>query len=230
MRTFNQNDFDEFIIDNEIIQILEKPRSLKSKRLSNFYVNWRNASNNPFTIDKLSDYVLSFSEQNEIYPECFYGVPEGATKLAVITQYKFAKMSPDFKTGIFVLPMGRGKPKTGHGDPKDEYFIGYPYGKTNIIEDTATTGGSLIEAIKNVDKLEDASIIAAIVLTDRNENNDKGESVMESVEKIGIPYYAMSNAVDLLPKLCKKRNFSEKTMEALKNEFVEYSSLNLLLD
>jgi len=45
-----------------------------------------------FLSDKLSDYVMAFVEDSGLQPDCFYGVPEGATKLGIITQYKWAKI------------------------------------------------------------------------------------------------------------------------------------------
>ena len=42
--------------------------------------------------------------------------------------------------------MGRGKQKE-HGDPKDKFFVGIPNGDTIILEDTTTTGSSLINTI-----------------------------------------------------------------------------------
>ena len=40
-----------------------------------------------FLLDKLTDFVVSFTKKLSLEPDCFYGVPEGATKLGILTQY-----------------------------------------------------------------------------------------------------------------------------------------------
>ena len=139
--------FYEFIIENNVIGFFKEPLKLKSGRLSYWYVNWRNVAKDVYLIDKLSDFLISFVKELDLNPDCFYGVPEGATKLGIITQYKWAKGQLNYKMGAYSLSMGRAKPKD-HGDPKDKYFLGNPRGKVIIIEDVTTTGGSLFETIK----------------------------------------------------------------------------------
>ncbi|MHA2007710.1 MAG: hypothetical protein ACXABO_08775 [Promethearchaeota archaeon] len=194
-----EKNFHDFIIRNKVIGFFKEPIRLKSGRLSHWYINWRNISTDVFLIDKLTDFLISFVNHLKLKPNCFYGVPEGASKLGIITQYKWAKKQENYKSGLFHLSMGRGNPKE-HGELKDRYFLGLPKGNVIIIEDVTTTGGSLLDTIKILKDL-DATIIAAIGLTDRNERRDDGKRVEEIILKEGIQYYTMSNAVDLLPKL-----------------------------
>ena len=202
MRKFNQKEFNEFIIKQNIIGFFKEPVRLKSGRLSNWYVNWRNVAGDVYLLDKLTDYVIAFIEDLDLNPDCFYGVPEGATKLGIITQYKWAKRRANYGPGVYSLPMGRGKSKD-HGDPKDRYFVGMPRGRTIVLEDVTTTGGSLLTTIDNL--LEaGVEIIASIGLSSRNEIRDDGKSVKEAVEEKGVSYHAMSNALDLLPEIYKR--------------------------
>ena len=191
--------FYDFIVENNVIGFFHEPLELKSGRKSYFYVNWRNIAEDVYLIDKLSDFLISFVEKFSLKPDCFYGVPEGATKMGIITQYKWAFQDEKIKPGKYVLSMGRGKPKD-HGAPKDKYFLGIPQGKVILVEDTTTTGSSMLKAI---DDLMDnkVNIIAAIGLTNRNEVRDDGNTVEEAIKKKGIQYYAMSNAIDLIPQL-----------------------------
>ena len=191
--------FHDFIIKNKVIGFFKDAIKLKSGRLSHWYINWRNISADVFLIDKLTDFIISFVNHLKLKPNCFFGVPEGASKLGIITQYKWAKKQENYNSGLFHLSMGRGKPKE-HGEPKDRYFLGLPKGNVIIIEDVTTTGGSLISTIKILKDM-DVVIIAAIGLTDRNELRDDGKRVEEMILKEGVQYYAMSNAVDLLPML-----------------------------
>ena len=198
----NKELFYNLIIENEIIGFFKEPLKLKSGRLSSWYVNWRNISEDVFLLDKLTDYIISFVENLGIKPDCFYGVPEGATKLGIITQYKWAKSQANYSKGAYNLSMGRAKPKQ-HGDPKDKYYLGFPKGKIIVLEDTLTTRGSLIETIENLQSFK-VNIIAAIGLTDRNEIRDDGKSVEEVIKEKNVQFYAMSNASELLPKAYDK--------------------------
>ncbi|MFX0036628.1 MAG: hypothetical protein ACFE9I_13430 [Candidatus Hermodarchaeota archaeon] len=194
-----RENFHKFILNNNIIGIFKEPIQLKSGRLSSWYINWRNISSDIFLLDQLTDYIFLFIEYLGLKPKSFYGVPEGATKLGIITQYKWAKKQKNYSPGKYSLSMGRGTQKE-HGDPKDRFLLGIPSGTTIILEDTTTTGESLINEIKKLKKL-DVDIIGAISLTDRNELRDDGKSVEEIISEQKIKYYSMSNAVDLLPYL-----------------------------
>lgn len=212
--------FYEFIIENNVIGFFKEPLKLKSGRLSYWYVNWRNVAEDVYLIDKLSDFIISFVKELDLNPDCFYGVPEGATKLGIITQYKWAKGQLNYKMGAYSLSMGRVKPKE-HGDPKDKYFLGNPKGKVIIIEDVTTTGGSLLETIKFLSEI-DIKIIAAIGLTNRNEIRDDNKSVEEIIEENDIKYYAMSNAIDLLPIAFNKLKPGRKILEQIEEYFKKY--------
>ncbi|MFX0189111.1 MAG: orotate phosphoribosyltransferase [Candidatus Hodarchaeota archaeon] len=212
--------FYDFIIENNVIGFFKEPLKLKSGRLSYWYVNWRNVAEDVYLIDKLSNFLISFVKELNLNPDCFYGVPEGATKLGIITQYKWAKGQLNYKMGAYSLSMGRAKPKD-HGDPKDKYFLGNLKGNVIIIEDVTTTGGSLLETIKFLSEI-DIKIIAAIGLTNRNEIRDDNKSVEEIIEENDIKYYAMSNAIDLLPIAFKKLKPGRKISEQIEEYFKKY--------
>lgn len=182
MDRFDQNTFDRFIIENGVIGFFKDPIKLKSGALSNWYVNWRTVAEDAYLLDQLTDFIMAFARSKDLAVDTFYGVPEGASKLGILTQFKWAKSHKNFAKGSHVLAMGRGKAKD-HGDPKDKYFLGMPTGNVIVLEDVTTTGGSLVQTIK---QLQDngATIIAAIALTNRNES---------AIDLNGIPYFAMSS-------------------------------------
>ena len=208
----HKEEFYSFILTNKVIGCFKDPLKLKSGRISHWYVNWRSIAEDVFLIDQLTEFVLLFIKHLKITPNCFYGVPEGATKLAILLQYKWALRHEPLKPGMFPLSMGRGKPKD-HGDLKDQFFLGYPKGDVIIIEDTTTTGNSLLASI-NLFKKMNIKILATLGLTNRNELRDDGKSVGEVINESGIPYYAMSNALELLPRL--------KLSETMKNHIINY--------
>ncbi|MFX1311385.1 MAG: phosphoribosyltransferase family protein [Promethearchaeota archaeon] len=215
--------FYNFIIENKVIGLFKEPILLKSGRESYWYINWRNIANDVYLLDKLTDYLLSYIYFLNFKPDCFYGVPEGASKLGIITQFKWAKKHKNYNAGVYSLPMGRGKQKK-HGDPEDRKFLGKPNGKVIILEDVVTTGDSLVEAIKEMKKIGVKSI-ATIVLTDRNELRDDNKTVEEIILKQGVQYYAMSNALELLPKLKIDKEIARK----IERYFKKYGTKEIIL-
>ena len=219
---FNQEIFNEFIIRSGVIGFFEKPIKLKSERMSNYYVNWRTVLESVRLTDITSRFVIDFTESLGLEPFCFYGVPEGATKIGIITQYKHG-----INSDCDILPMGRGKPKD-HGDPKDKYFLGLPKGKTILLEDVTTTGKSLIDEIEKLQN-ENVDIIVAFGLTNRNEKRDDGTTVKQAIGNYNIPYFAMSNAFELLPLAYQRQKPGEKIARAIEEEFERYGEYPLRL-
>lgn len=224
---FNRSKFNKFVVDNGVIGFFKKPIVLKSGRESHWYVNWRTVTEDVYLTDKLSDFVLAFIEHEKLRPDCFYGVPEGATKLAVITQFKWAKEQKDYAANVYALPMGRGKPKE-HGDPRDRYFLGMPQGDTIVMEDVTTTGGSLLSTI-GVLKSAGVNVIAAIGLTNRMEKRDDGKSVEDAVKELGVKYYAMSDATELLPLASAAQGPGEEIEAKVEEYFRKYGTKEVVL-
>ena len=52
--------FYDFIIENNVIGFFDEPLTLKSGRMSYWYVNWRTVAEDVFLLDKVSDFLLSF--------------------------------------------------------------------------------------------------------------------------------------------------------------------------
>ena len=218
--SWDKSKFYSFIIENNVIGFFEKPLKLKSGRSSYWYVNWRNITEETYLIDELTDYLIDFVNSLELKPDCFYGVPEGATKLGIITQFKWAKIQSDYGQIVYKLSMGRAKPKE-HGDPKDKYFLGIPSGKVIILEDVTTTGGSLLQTINSLKDIG-VKIIAAIGLTNRNELRDDGKSVEQIILDRNVKYFSMSNAIELLPIIYNKLKPGEIIAKNIENYFKKY--------
>jgi orotate phosphoribosyltransferase len=224
---FNQEEFNSFIEENNVYGFFDEAITLKSGRKSHFYANWRNVVEDVWLTDKLSDFVIAFVKNRGISVDTFYGVPEGATKLGVICQYKSAIQSDDFSKGSHVLAMGRAKPKE-HGHPKDKYFVGMPKGSVVVLEDVTTTGGSLLTTLQGL-KEAGINVSAVISLTNRMEKRDDGLSVKEAVEKAGFAFYNMSTALELLPIVFKKLKPSRDIAKAVEDEFEKYGVNKIVL-
>ncbi|MFA6065118.1 MAG: hypothetical protein WC746_04725 [archaeon] len=225
---FEQSKFNAFIEENGVYGFFKDPITLKSGRKSHFYANWRNVVEDTYLTDKLADFLLEFAKEHKMEVDTFYGVPEGATKLGVISQYKYAKSQPNFAKGSHVLSMGRAVPKD-HGAPKDKFFVGAPRGKVVVIEDVTTTGGSLITTLNGL-KEAGVNVTGVISLTNRMEKRDDGLSVKEAIEKKGATFYMMSSALEMLPIMYKKLSPGKEIGEAIVKEFKEFGTQEIKLD
>jgi orotate phosphoribosyltransferase len=220
MDGFVQEEFNRFIEENNVYGFFEDAITLKSGRKSHFYANWRNVVEDVWLTERLAEYVISFTQSIGLDADTFYGVPEGATKLGLITQYKWAQRSDTYGRGSHVLAMGRAKPKD-HGAPKDRFFVGMPQGNVVVIEDVTTTGGSLLRTLEGLTESE-VRVVGVISLTNRMEKRDDGLSVKEAVEKKGFPFDSMSSSLDLLPIMYKILQPGEDIANAIEREFREY--------
>jgi orotate phosphoribosyltransferase len=211
---FNKEKFIQFALDNNVAGFADKPITLSSGRQSYWYANWRKVASDVFLIDRLSDFVIDFSDHVEIEDSSFVGVPEGATKLGLIVQYKLVR---NYKIDRHPLTMIRANPKS-HGY-HEGVFLGVPEGNVVILEDVTTTGRSLVA---NIEKLVNAgtSISAAITLTDRLEKTKQGESVERLLRSgMDVPFYAMSTALDLLPRAVEKYKPSGEIIRKVEEEY-----------
>lgn len=226
MKAFNQKKFNKFLIQQKVVGFFEQPITLKSGRLSYWYANCRNLLDYAGVMDKLIDFIHSFSNEKALNPDYFYGVPEGATKFALILNYKRARL---LKNKNYPLIIGRGKPKE-HGDPKDKYYIGPIKEGQNVVvlEDVTTTGGSLIDAIAALREAK-VNVVAAVGLVNRMEKRDDGLSVEEKLKEINVPYYAMSDAFQMLPLAVKSYKPSPEIIAHVEEGFKQYGVSELKL-
>lgn len=220
MRKFNQEEFNKFIEENNVYGFFEEPITLVSGRKSHFYVNWRDITKDVWLADKLIDYIIAFAQDNQIEADTFYGVPEGATKLGLLTQYKWAKMSGSYAPGSHALAMGRAKIKD-HGLPKDKFFVGMPNGKVVIVEDLVTVATNLMPVIDNL-RSAGVDVVGVIVLANRMEKRDDGISVKEAVEAKGVRFFSMSSALDILPIMYKKLQSGEEIGRKVEDYYKQY--------
>lgn len=220
-------EFQDLVVSAGFVGFFEKPIQLKGGAFSNLYVNWRTPSSDAYMLDKITDYIIDFIKFNGLNPESIYGVPDGATKWGVITQFKWARSRNDYGPGKYPLPQGRSRPKE-YGMEQDRLFVGAPRGPTVIIEDVTVEGASLLNVIDKLQSLG-VPVIAAITLTDRNEKAANGKSVKAAIEERGVKYFAMSNALDFVPEAYKLQKPSKEVAEAIMKEYRERGTSRLKL-
>jgi orotate phosphoribosyltransferase len=213
-------DLNNFIVEQNIIKILPSPVRLKSGKESHIYVNWRGATNDAYTLDMITDKVVGFIGSNKLTVDSIYGVPEGATKTAVLAAFKHAKKSARFGLNSHIIPMGRGKKKE-HGLPEDSLFIGMPTGVTLVLEDTVTTGGSMFQTIDELLR-QKIDVKYALCLTDREDLVEGNKTVAEAIAaryEGRVQYFALTRASDLIPLALKKIPHDEKLLQNIRKEF-----------
>lgn len=220
---FDKVRFNQFLIDSNVIGFFDKPVILKSGRQSYWYANCRNLSNTFEMLDKTADFVIEFIDENitgdGVEFDYVYGVPEGASKLAIIVSYKLG-MKLNNKNQKIV--MGRGQPKP-HGVPKDKYFIGdvNEGDRVLVIEDVTTTAGSLLTTIKQLKEAK-VNVVGALSLVNRMEKRDDGKSVEAALNELGVPYFPLGNAFNLLPLAKEKYNPSSEILQHIESGFRMY--------
>jgi len=90
-----------------------------------------------------------------------------------------------------------------------------------VLEDVTTTGGSLLKAVQSLLDLN-IQVSAAIALTNRNENMDNGQHVSEILTDLGVKYYSLSQGLDLLPVVFKRKRPGKKIKQSIIDEFNKY--------
>ncbi len=221
---FNQEKFNEFLLEHNIVKFFDQPVTLVSGRKSYVYANCRPLSNTVQTIDQVTDFILDFIEDHKLTSDYFLGVPESATKLATILNYKYAKKKNNPQQR---LVMGRGKPKE-HGMITDRCFVGDVRrdDKVIVIEDATTTGGSLLKT-SNLLKEAGVVVVAALALVNRLQKTEEGKSVQEVLQEHNIPFFSLTDIKNMYPLLTYKYAKTPHLLEKVNEEYQEYGVFDL---
>ncbi len=222
---FDKRAFEEWIIESGAFRIGEY--TLKSGRRAFHYVNCRVLTDTAQSLEKSTSHILDFVADNNLEPDCFYGVPDGMTKTAVIAGYRWASERRSDQEDM-VIPTGRKTPKE-HGDPRDRFFVTPPEGDTLVLEDVVTTGGSLLEELDKIEQLENASVVGVVVLVDRLEKGMGDRSVRELVGERGVDYYAITDVARLLKTYHATRGLDDEIREKIERYFEEYGVVRVRL-
>ena len=208
-----RKEFDEFLVEQNVVEFREKKVRLSSGRRSNIYINLRKLSDDVVTLDKTLEFMRCFVDETGIDVDFFVGVAEGATKLGLFLTYSKAKdrlqnVSDSEYSHIlnakksYPLVMARGKEKK-HGLGKDRHYLGMLGNYAAVIEDVLTTGDSLMKEVNNLRKAG-VCVNHALGLVDRLELRKDGFSVAEKLSWFPVAYYPMTDVKTLLPLAYEK--------------------------
>ncbi|MBS3071743.1 hypothetical protein J4408_02025 [Candidatus Pacearchaeota archaeon] len=216
-RPFNPDQFDNFVINSSIHKFSLEGKMLSSKRKSHWYLDWEEILNDSYLTSELTGYIVSFIEENIPETKSIIGVPEGATPLGILTQYEWAR-NHNFARKEYTFSMFRGKIK--EEDYKQSNFVGFPKGKTIIIEDSLTTGESLEGAIEKLIRSK-VDVIGGVILINREQSENNGLGIRK---KNNIPYWYMTNAFRILPKVYEKLNPGKEVGKKIEKEYEMYGT------
>lgn len=213
---FDLAEYQDFVLNykspdgRNVIGFFPEKRELVSGRESFWYWNGRILLDYGNPMDKLAKFILDYCEDNNIMPDYFVNVPEGVDKL---TDYlnKILGKKLNSELGGKQVKM-RANPKTGHGDPKDAYFIGPVEAgdKAVLLEDVTTTGGSVVKRLADCIEAK-LNVLGTLCECNRMEKAAKGRkaervdfdmSVSDYVASIldaGTVHYSLTDAEKILP-------------------------------
>jgi orotate phosphoribosyltransferase len=226
MPTFDQKEFNRFAAKKTTL--LEDKRLVISGRGTYFHSDWRSVLNDLFEMNTLINYILAFTNDKHLKPDCFYGVPENGSALAILTQNEWARRSPDYSPGSHRLPVGRKQTKN-HGEAKDRYFVCEPKGKTILLEDTVTLEMPLLRELDKLEQMRDVEIIATLSLFNRQQKTPDDISIEQLIHGRGYKHYSMSYASKVLPIVFRQIGKPEKIKKLLEKEFQKYGVAELRL-
>jgi uridine monophosphate synthetase len=207
----NKTDLIVELHNNGVIQL--KETTLKSGVVSPYYCDFRRVGSNPELFKNLLDYLKSIVEDMEedgVSYEHIAGVPYGGISLAVGLGINHNKS--------VVIPRTN---KKQYGNKKDIEGI-YEIGDTILlIEDTVTSGVSVLETIKKIEK-NGCLVENVIVLLDREEGG------VETIRDAGYQVETVFQINKVLNTLVSKQLIDDFKYESVAN-FVNVQR-NIYLD
>ena len=224
MVKFDKDKFENFLIKNDIIGFKKEGFKLKSKRMSYWYVNFRNLSRNFENLSKTASFVVDFLDENVNFADVdgVVGVPQGASLLG----YEVQRQLVSKRTLQDRIISPRIKPKD-HGDVKNRIFTnGVVPKKIIVVEDVVTTGNSCIDFVDQMEK-EGVKVAYAIALLDRLQLN-LNKTVREEFRERKIKYKCITDG-RILSRLGDKygKDFMSKIKEEFKFEYKNRKDLKI---
>ena len=252
MGEFDQEEFNKFILDSGVGRFCEEPARLASGRHSHWYQDWGLVARDPYLVDQLTEHVVAFASDVGDYDITgFHPVGEGAIPFGVAATLQWARKSESYGKGSHSLSLGRSDPKR-HGSAADRMFVGCPGGRTVVLEDSTSTGSSILRTIADL-READFPVWYVLVFTDRMQATPRvnepgydsfestftraagtphsvsGLSVKEIMKRAGFAYHAMSTAAELLPLMYERLGPGEELACKVEEEYKRFGAEPLKL-
>lgn len=173
-------------MDKELIQALKNCGAVKfgdftlaSGRKSTYYVDIKKAITDPATLELIAKRIAGIMKERHIFAEAIGGVAVGGIPLATAVS---------LRSGLPLVIIRKSLKEYGTGGR----FIGNVAGRELLmLEDVTTTGGSVIEAIKD---LKGAGSVVNMVIT----VVDREEGASAGLEDMNVELLPLVRAADLL--------------------------------
>ncbi len=210
---FNKKEFMDFLIDEKCIGFFEELIKLSSGQESSWYVDLRRLQTSFEKLDKFTDFIKDYLLSKKLNEHLLVGVPESATLPAIEVNKKLG-----FKWFVALRQQLK-----SHGILRT-----FPYSVSpvdiselefNLLEDTATTGDSVITTALHL--YEGGARVRGIVVVCYREDRRWGgllphEYIQNHLE---VPFYSMTKAREVLPLAIEKFEPSKRVIENLKKEY-----------
>ena len=205
MNYFDKEDYENSVLlpkANDIVGFFDPAIVLKSGRPGHWYINMRSAVNSLPERRRLAKFIYDFAVDNQIEPDYFMGVPDGATPVGVQLNMLHAERNDEHRIPGGILRSGA----KAHGIPSDRYSVGSLPADSHVVlvEDVTTTGGSSMEFILRLQEIG-VYVDALISCASRYERRDRGRTVQDVLERdYGVPYFPLTDARRILPKAIER--------------------------
>ncbi len=134
--------------------------TLASGKKSSYYVNSKKAIFNSEVVNLLSDAMWDMTKDLSI--DAAGGLEVGAISLAAVLAQRFAMQGKPLE-GFFVRKQAK-----SHGSQERVEGVLKPGMRVAVLDDVLTTGGSMLQAIAEIEKVG-AIVVAAVCIVDRLE-------------------------------------------------------------
>ncbi len=173
-------------MDKELIQALKNCGAVKfgdftlaSGKKSTYYIDIKKAITDPATLELIAKRIAGIMKERDIFAEAIGGVAVGGIPLATAVS---------LRSGLPLVIIRKSLKEYGTGGR----FIGDVAGRELLmLEDVTTTGGSVIEAIKD---LKGAGSVVNMVIT----VVDREEGASAGLEDMNVELLPLVRAADLL--------------------------------
>lgn len=193
-------EFASFLYKNEVIKFGEF--TLASGKKSPYYIDLRLVPSNPHIFRKMIKTLQADISENIGLDsiDAIVSVPTGGLVIASALAFEIVKPL------IYV----RNKPKD-YGTSKSVEGKIWPGMKVLMIDDVATTGGSVINAIKLL-KSQDIEIRDAYVMVNRLEGAD------EALKIEGVKIHNITDILEISKSLYEEKLIDEKILSSVKQQ------------
>lgn len=198
--------------------------TLKSGRISPYFINMGRALNTGEFAARTSrayvEEIKALPDFDYIHGPAYKGIPLAALVAAHLYQ-------------LYTINKRWGydrKEEKAYGDLTEKAIVGNLHNNDRVlmIDDVITTGKTKVDNWKKLTAFkENLSCIGILVAVDRQEKEESGESVSQSLKREGFTLFSIVNITEVFHYLYEtpvngKVYVDEKTMEAFKTYFAEY--------